>query len=197
MTRTLLVVLVLVLTFGVVSSEAGRIELAGDTEGLTCNIVDIAAGGVKVHIFLYDVVSVGAIQFAAPVPTCWEGATWVGDVSNYLNIGESQDHLGGGLSVAFGECLDGPIYVGYMAFIVQGKGEKCCELPIVKAQNDGYPQIDGPIIVVCPDDPNDIENYRVVAVTASAVINSDGACGCSPVVPVNETTWGRLKALYN
>jgi len=191
MTRVLLLALLLLSICDVTQSQAAsRITLTGDAQGLECSISDVSPGYVEVHIWAHDA-DLLAIQFAAPAPDCWKGATWVADhVPVGIYIGNSQDYLGSGLSVAFGVCVESPVYVGSISFNVQGRGGNCCEFPVLKAQNDGYPGIEGPIVVTCAD-PN-----HVAAVTASAFVNPTAQCACTASVPADDTTWGQIKAMY-
>jgi hypothetical protein len=170
------------------------VALLGDDEGVSCNIVDNAPGIVQVHMFVYGVDGLAAIQFAAPIPACWTGATWVADqiVPDYLVLGGTQETRYG-IAIAT-RCLDGgpnsPIYLGYMVVDTQGTAASCCEFPIEKA-NDLHPEVPGPIMVLCD------QITEVVGVFESGTINANPDCGeCLQIVPVEETTWGAVKALY-
>ena len=183
------------------SASAGEFMLSGDVGGLSCNIADDSPGLVNVHIFVYDVIDFTAAQFAAPVPECWTGATWISDnvAEGYLSIGDSQDAAGGGLSIAATDvvgCQDAPVYLGYIVINTTGEAVNCCAYPIVKAQGDLHPEFDGPIMVRCQEDMDDLYDE---AATVGGVVNSDGNCAFCPTspVPVEETSWGRVKALYN
>lgn len=173
------------------AQTGGTIALAGTPDGSSCSIADTGPGVVEVQVLVLDATGVAGIQFAAPRPDCWAGATWLYDtVPVGLTIGDTQDpELG--LSVAFGACLDAPILVGSMTFAVSGQAAPCCEYPVIKATGDLYPEINGPIVAVCP------MPLHVEGVTASALINPTPDCTCQQIVPVHESTWGAIKALYN
>jgi hypothetical protein len=54
-------------------------------------------------------------------------------------------------------------------------------------------------IVPAPNKPGvravDCAENSVIITGGQARVNPDGTCQCA--VPVNETTWGNIKALYN
>jgi hypothetical protein len=174
------------------SQTGGLISLTGTADGSVCSIIDTSPGSVEVHIIVFNVIGLNAIQFAAPKPNCWTGATWVSDnIPTPVTIGDTQDTVIG-LAIAWGGlCLDGPAYVGSMTFSTLGNAPPCCSYPILKATGDLHPEIDGPIAVLCSDP------QHVAGVTANAVINPESQCACVQPVPVEESTWGAIKALYN
>ena len=175
----------------------GRIALTGSADGTVCSVVDIASGIVEVHIFVFDVVGLTAIQFAAPKPACWSGATWIADnIDTPVIIGDTQDPIGG-LSIAWGNCtsdggggFDSPVHVGSMTFFTSGQAPPCCLYPVIKASGDLHPEVDGPIVVLCSD------MTEVAGIGVEAVINPQPECSCLTPVPIEETTWGAVKALY-
>jgi hypothetical protein len=184
------VALVCVLTCGSAWAQGtGVIALSATPDGTACGIVDVAAGFVDVHIVVLDVTDFSAIQFVAKKPDCWTDAVWVSEeINSLLWIGNTQDPVGG-MSAAWGDCLDGPIYVGSIRYMTSGGAPACCDYEITKATSDHYPEIPGPIIAVCPD-------FHIAGVTANAVINPQPECSCLQALAVEESTWGHVKALY-
>ena len=178
----------------------GRIALMGSADGTVCSIQDAAPGIVEVHIFVFDVVGLAAIQFAAPIPACWSGATWIGDtIDTQVVVGNTQDPVLG-VAIAWGDVapctseggggLNSPVHVGTMMFSASGQATPCCAYPIVKASGDLHPEVDGPIVVLCSN------MMEVAGVGVEAVINPEPNCSCLTPVPIEETTWGAVKALY-
>jgi len=146
-----------------------------------------------VHVVVFDVKNFDGIQFAAPKPDCWEGATYLEEESHgLLFIGDTQD-TDLGLSIVWGSCgsggLNGSIHVATIRYQTMGTAPPCCEYPILKAKGDLHPEIPGPIIVMC--DP-----LRLAGVTVSAVINPGPQCPCASPTPVETTTWSGIKAMY-
>jgi hypothetical protein len=171
-------------------SQSGKIALSGTPDGSDCSVIDTGPGVIQVHIVITDIDNVAGVQFWAPTPECWTGAVWMEDNIPYPTfIGDTQNDFWG-LTIGLGDCLNSPIYLGSMSFLTQGQGAPCCDYPILKANNDGYPEIEGPIIAVCP------EPLQVAGVTVDAIINPEPECACQLPVPVQETTWGAVKALY-
>lgn len=178
-------------------AQTSKIALSTTIDGTSCNIAD-KPGTVEVHVIVLDVDAFDGIQFAAPIPDCWTGATYLGEtVDGLLHIGNTQDPVGG-LSVVWGSCRSGgipaPVHIATITIQTTGKARHCCPYPILKATGDLHPEIPGPIIVVC--DPAEPYGLRLSGVTVDAVINPDATCECMSSVPVEETTWGAIKVLY-
>ena len=167
------------------AQPGGRIELFADAAGSDCNILD-TGGIVEVHIWHRDIVEVFTAQYRIPKPTCWLGATWISDVTNHLIIGDTQSPSG--WAPHYIECISGDIYVGKILFATTGDSFSCCQISVTKAV-DGHPEFDGPIGVDCAHELNDVG-------AGSAMINGDGSCPCMIPVPVEKSTWGRVKSLY-
>jgi hypothetical protein len=197
MGRMILVVIVCLFALYSLSKAqtVGEIRLFADIEGTECNIVDNSPGFVEVHMIVTGVAGFGGIQFSAPKPDCWIGATWVGDNIPFPTvIGDSQNNYEGGLSVAFGYlCNDGgatsPFYIGKISYLTQGEAQPCCVYSVRKADVDGHPEINSPLIVYCDITLGGIHS-------GYAIINADDTCACYRPVPTQDTTWGRVKVLY-
>ena len=173
-----------------VSSTAGSLVLAADAAGSQCAVADDEPGTVKIHMLVREATGVTAVQFAAPTPGCWSGATWLGDnIAFPVAIGDTHLTWEYGLAIGFGECLESTVYIGYMLFNTTGASSPCCEYPIIKATNDLHPEIPGPIMVDC-------EVTHVEALTGIAVVNVGSGCNCAQTVANHETTWGGVKEMF-
>lgn len=186
---------VLVLAPVGVSAEhtVGIVGLYSDVAGTDCRVADEREGMLEVHMVAQAVIGLNAIQFAAPIPACWTGATWVADQSPWvLVLGQTQDPVHG-ISMTFSRanCEASSVYLGKMLVSTQGSGPSCCEFPILKAQVDYHPEVPLPITVLCGD-----ETHVHGIAPVSAWINPDPSCDCLLTLPVEETSWGRLKSLY-
>lgn len=166
-----------------------RLELWADAAQSTCQISESPSGLTEVHMFLTGNMSVGGVDFfAVPVPSCWTGATWVGDVLEPgLDAGgsNSQDTIMG-MIIGWPGCRDLPVYLGKIVFATTGQALPCC-----------------PLEIVAPLDPNGPQSLECsspqrmwVVGTQGAFINGDDTCPCGPPVPVEDKTWGGIKALY-
>jgi len=163
-------------------------------------LVDNAPGMVEVHVVLDQITNANSIQFGAPVPDCWTGATWLADVPTWtLFLGDTQNDASGFVTGFLGEVggpecpgANGQIHVVKMLISVSGTGTTCCPYPIVKASADTYPEIPGPILT-----RNCGEQIEVHEMGRSlAYVNPDPSCDCMLAVPVQQETWGGIKALY-
>jgi hypothetical protein len=169
----------------------GRLVLASDAAGTDCRVVDTTPGTIEVHMVIQNVDGVAAVQFGAPKPDCWTGAVWVEDrIAFPVAIGDTQFNDPRGLSIGLGACMDSPVYLGSIVYSTQGEAIPCCPYKIVKVPTDLHPEIDGPIMVVCP------AMNSVVGLSSGAVINVDPECDCMSPLPVREATWGSVKSLF-
>jgi hypothetical protein len=174
------------------SQTKAKIALSTSVDGAECAIVD-AAGITEVHVVVLDVEGFDGIQFAAPKPDCWTGATYLDEeMHGLLSIGNTQD-TEFGLSVIWGACgdggLTGTVHVATIRYQTTGQAPPCCDYQILKVKWDNYPDIPGPIIVLC--DP-----LRIAGVTVDAVINPNPNCPCAAPTPVTPSTWSAIKAMY-
>jgi hypothetical protein len=162
------------------AAGGGSFGLFGDPGGTDCNVWDVVPS--VVIIYVVHVMHTGAIggQFSAPSPPCnlmiWLSDNWIMPVT----IGDSQT----GVSVGYGGCLAAPTLVLSMNFFAQGITPPCCTYPVLP--DPAAPS--GQIEVM------DCASNLLYATGGRAIINPTDNCGCN--VPVEETTWGRVKAMY-
>ena len=129
MRKTAFVVLLILLCRSPVFGQAGRIGLYTDMTGTQCGFADLAGDRT-----LYVVYTPGSIanstgaQFAAPIPPCYTGASWLGDdVAHPITIGDSQT----GVSVAYGSCLPGPVVIMAIRLYTPDAAASCCKYPVL------------------------------------------------------------------
>jgi hypothetical protein len=188
------VVILSCLSVGTAQGTA-KIMLYSDEIGTECNIIDNSPGVISIYMYAEHAEGVFGVQFRAPLPECWTGAVWLGDIVDVNKVPMGNTQIDMGLTVATvagGSCPDPEdqhhAFLGIMNFMVQGTGESCCVYPVLKAA-DLHPEFPGPIGVTC--------DSQLLGVEAGyAVINPDMSCQCTQPLPVEETTWGRIKALY-
>lgn len=171
------------------AGAGGRMALYADAGGTDCGIEDGAPGVVQIHMIYEGDQGAAAVAFAAPTPACWTGAVWVGDIIDagwLAGLGDTHDLQKGTLVNLLG-CYTGPVHLGLMSFVTQGKGQKCCRYEIIGSVNEG-----GPGVLDCA-------TTFVAIETGPALINPKGSCRCgddNALVAVDESTWGRVKSLY-
>jgi hypothetical protein len=162
--------------------EAGTISLYSDL-GLTSCEIDDNAGVVYVYVVHEYHPGASAIQFSAPVPSCWTGAVWLADTIQFpLTIGNTQD----GIAVSYGGCQAGRVHIASMLISTGGTGGECCEYLVLPDPVAPSGQIEGVDCAVSGTFPN----------SKSAVVNVNPSCPCGDLVSVETKTWGAVKALY-
>ncbi len=167
-----------------VAHAEDRIEFYADAAMIDCNIVDNAPQIVRVHMFHVGTGVSRGVVFSAPTPACWAGATWLGDIVD-APFGKGDATHPNGIIVLYGECMAPPGHIGYMNFAAYGQGLPCCEYapaPHVQAAEIR--------VTNC-----DTITFRA-ATGRRAIINGNASCPCVQPVPVSETTWGKVKSLY-
>jgi hypothetical protein len=111
------------------------------------------------------------------------GAIWLSDTPPFpILIGSSQT----GFAIGYGACLASPIHVMLINYFAQGTSQTCCEYPVLPDPNVPSGQIE---VVDCTQN-------LIFGSGATAVVNSDMTCPCGGLLKVEESTWGRIKAMY-
>lgn len=127
MVRWLLVFCVLIL---LPTATAGYtiIRTFADKDG-TVPFIEDTGGMISIYVVVNSFTPLMAVEFAAPVPGCFAGASWVSDTEVIgVAIGDSQN----GVSIGFGQCLSAPIHVLTVNIMTQGQTETCCLYPVVE-----------------------------------------------------------------
>jgi hypothetical protein len=156
-----------------------------DNMGTNCNIVTTAPGLKSVYVLHTRTDGATACQFSAPKPPCWTNAVYLSDTDLFpVTIGNSQT----GKSLGYGTCRVGTVYLIAINYFIQGApAQFCCPYPVLPD-----PQVPSGRIEIVNCDFITLYGYG-----ATAVVNPDASCPCeSPPVRVEESTWGRVKALY-
>ena len=177
MKRFLLIGVCLVFCASMASAQSGTIAVFSDANGTGCNWTDIAPALQPVYIF--HVFSAGATvsQWKLDAPATW---SHLGDNSPFaLVIGTSIDDC----SVSYGTCMTGSFLLMTVNFFGSGLEAPCTYFGIVAA-----PFKEGIQVIDCADG-------RAFPAGGQGIVNPDGTCQCD--VPVEDTTWGGIKALYN
>ena len=176
-----LALLLVSITFSATASIAqDKVELFVDEGRTVCSLSDNVPAVVSLHVFLTGPDNATLVGFKATLPDCWQGATWLADVTPYVSIGTSQ----GEMSVAFGQCLTPPVHAVEIQVATSGTSLPCCEVKILQP-------ISFPLqIVDC--------GFAEVNATAgqSVMVNPNASCPCTTPVATESSTWGRVKALY-
>jgi hypothetical protein len=169
------------LVFGL--AQADTIGLYADPSGTSCNIT-ATASLTFVYVVHVSPLGTSGCAFSAPKPSCWTGATWLGDQDPYCLIGCGDSQTG--KMVGYGSCLVGSIHVSTIMYLALGPSEPCCAYPVLPHPDSPGGQIE---VVDCDFNPGS-------AVGLMGMVNGSTACPCGYPVLVEETTWGSIKALY-
>jgi len=171
----------LVLAFAQVASHGDTIGLFNDPAGLSCNLTD-TYGLKNVYVVHFSPGGASASEFSVPKPACWTNAI-------YLSISVPWEYYGDpqtGMVMPYGTCRTGTTLVITVNFFMQGTSPACCLYPLLGSALAG-----GQVRSV------DCSNQPLPAVGLVATINGDATCPCGNPVSVEDTTWGRVKALYS
>jgi len=159
-------------------SNVGSIDIFSDANLTDCNITAPPAGVFPVWIAQTNVFDgTTAVQFALVTPSTMLN---VGEIASFfLTLGNTTT----GVSIAYGGCKTGTFLLLQINYLGQGATAPCELITVVRDPiKPGIQYID------CD------ENLIIVPQAGQARVNPDISCLCA--VPVHETTWGGIKALY-
>jgi hypothetical protein len=183
MRKTLVLSLALLLLAGVASAQTyGYIGIYADPMAINCNLTATIGSTMMAYVFHVGAPTRG-IEFEATEPAglmflAFTGATGV------LYIDTPPNGFAGGFSLADGSCLDSPHYYGMAIYTVIGMIDPCTIWHV-----GPHPVSGGPWAVDCA-------NVQHLAGEFDATINGDASCFCGQALPSEESSWGKIKALY-
>ena len=180
MKRLLLFTFGALLIAGLALGQAGSIMIFSYPAFSDCNINDYVPGLVTTYVV--HMYTTGAMASQWRIESPCNLMVYVGEVIAFATaIGNTQT----GISVAYGGCFVGPIHLATINWFAQGLTSPCCMMSAV--EDPGAPS--GLIEAV------DCAQFKVFPTGGQAIINGQiNECWCS--VPVQETTWGGVKAMY-
>jgi hypothetical protein len=156
---------------------AGAIAIYSDEGGTNCAFVDNGSL-VQVHFFHLNTNGATASQWKLDLG----GLPWthLGDTFNFATIiGTSVN----GVSIGYGGCYIAPIHLGVANFF-GSTAPACSPIRIVADPLALSGEIEG---VDC------VAN-KMFPTGGSGIVNPDPSCWCT--IPVQHTTWGAIKAMY-
>jgi hypothetical protein len=158
--------------------ESGAILLFSDPAYTSCSIVDVADEEYTVYIVHVDDNGVVGSQFNVANES---NLVYVGEDLMFIPIGMAN----GGVSIAYPECLSGEIFLGTITYQGTGMSPACAYLIIT------------PFFLAYEVEGINCSNQKVDPARGRLIVNPDETCQCISPVPVEETSWGRVKALYD
>jgi hypothetical protein len=184
MKKTLLLVVGMLLIASLASAQAGQIQLYADPGLVSCSLPD--AGVFHVYVYHINTSGATASQFSV-VPQGGATVSFLGSTSPFPLVTGSPPT---GIAVAYGSCLgaNGPFQILDLSYIGFGTSPVCSYLLVTDD-----PRADPPDIGVtdCMGTPNLLSGDG-----STATINADVSCPCVTPLPVEDSSWGKIKALY-
>ena len=189
MKSTLIFLVLVVCSDFAAAQHGGQLELWADELRSSCEIVESSSGITKIHMFHMGNITAASMEhFTVPVPQCWVGATWVADElapGLIVGMGNTQETLFG-MVISYGGCRDVPVYLGHISIATTGQSMQCCDLAVIPPSQ--HPQMTTlecatPVVV-----------WLVGA--RDAIVNATSECPCDATVPVQDSTWSLIKALF-
>jgi hypothetical protein len=177
---TMAVICVSSLAWG--QSQVGSIDIFADAAHTSCNINAPDSGLLQVFIYHTNVITgVTASAFSIDHPATF---IFLGEISPFtLKSGNSET----GVSFAYEQCKTGTFLLLTVTYSLGGPTPACELMTIVGDPNQTTGGVE---FSDCEPFPNRTSWEQA----GQARVNPDLTCMCS--VPVEETTWGGIKALY-
>ncbi|NIO28034.1 MAG: hypothetical protein GTO29_05715 [Candidatus Latescibacteria bacterium] len=178
MKRTLLVALCMVLAASVAVAQPGTIGIFSDLT-FTSNQLTDAGGPVFAYVAHINTSGSTGSRFMV-VQANLACMTYVGETSPFATVmGNSQT----GIEIAYGSCVVGSFEV--LTIEYAGCSSPACAALVVMPDTAATPE--AVLVTDCEVPPN-----LIVTSGGYAWINFDGTC----TVPIEDTSWGRIKTLY-
>ena len=163
-----------------VAQVGGNLAVYADPLALSCDLEDFAPMLCEYYVIHMLTPGVAGSQFK--IDTNHLGI-FLAETSPFpIVIGDSRN----GIVIGYGACFSGQIHILTMTYFCQGLTPRCGEMSVV-----GHPTANPPGLLAV-----DCSHQLVPAQGYTSYINNDGSCPCTSPIPVQETTWGGVKALY-
>ena len=185
MKKALLLVVGMMLLASLASAQVGTIQLYADPQLAACDLID--QGVFSVYVYHINTSGATASQFSV-VPRDGATVSFLGQSSPFpLTDGSAPT----GVAVAYGSCLgtNGPIELLTLTYVGAGTSPACSYLEVAEDPRAIPPDL---LVVDCllPTPLQLTGNSSILR------FNADGTCPCVVPVPVEDTSWGKIKALY-
>jgi hypothetical protein len=184
MRKMLLLSMVLLLASTLAFAQPpGSIGLFADPGATNCDVYDQVPG--LVIIYVVHVYTPGATAAQFMVVCAWGSLmTYLAETPTppYICIGNSQT----GVACAYGGCVPSPNVIMTLTFFGSGISAPCSYCQVMADPSATPPGI---YVTDCASPPNLLN-----ATGGDVVINPIPGCFCN--IPVEETSWGHIKNLY-
>ncbi len=176
-------------------AQLGALTLSADPSAQTCGISDETPGLLLIYVVHVYTPGATACQFKVREPSC-SGLTYLSEAvtAPYIKIGTCSGPNATGCAIAYGLCVPAPNMVLTIQYFAQGLTPNCCCMYMYPDPTANPPGI---YVTDCADPPNlfTTDGFGII-------INEDSSClgcrfdDCINPVPVENTTWGSIKALF-
>ena len=188
MKRFMLLSVGLLLVAGLAFAQGGSIGLFSTPAPVNCDVYDIP--GV-IMVYVVHVFSPGATaaQFIVNDVSWGNLMIFLAEAATppYIKIGTcTMSGGGGGCAIAFGMCVPSPNMMLTITYFAQGMTGPCSYIQVMADPSAMPPGI---YVTDCSSPP-----ILLNATGGDVVVNPDATCMCN--IPVEETTWGQIKSLY-
>jgi hypothetical protein len=185
MKKILLLTIAILCVSSLAFAQMGSIGVFADPAGTVCDLTDNLPGLYTVYIVhVYTTGATGA-QFGLEENHLM---TYIAETETppYLKIGTCGGPGGLGCAIAYGGCYASPNMILNIQYFAQALTPPCGWIRVIEDNT-----VTPPLLVAtdCSDPP------LLINVTGGmAYINNNGSCPCN--IPVEETSWGQIKSLY-
>ena len=160
----------------------GSIDVFSDPGYADCNFID-AGGPITAYVLVtHSVDGTTGATWMMDIPSAW---IFLGQTSPFVNIfGDALN----GITIGYAQCLTGNFLILTVSFIGDGLSPTCSHISIVPnpATSSGL------IEIVDCQLPFPLKH--VFDQLGQGIVNGNGSCNCN--VPIQQTTWGQIKSLY-
>jgi hypothetical protein len=177
-----LLTLLVAVTAGAAFGQAGYIGLYADATGVDCTVPDNGSGQVTVYVIHHAASGTTGSQWKIAASNGFD-MTYVDETMSFVAMGTTQS----GVSASYGSCLSSQILLGTVTYVSHGLSTPCSYLQVVPDPNASS----GAIEVM------DCSSQKNAGVGSRLYVNPNGSCPCGQVNPVEETDWGRIKAMFS
>jgi hypothetical protein len=187
MKRFVLLSIGLLLVASLAFAQTGSIGLFADPAALSCDVYDSGPGLVIVYVIHVYTPGATASQFI--VASMWGNAmTYLSEAvtAPYIKIGTCAGPGATGCAIAYGSCVGSPNMIMMIQYFASGLTPPCSYLQVMADPTATPPGI---YVTDCADPPN-----LLTATGGDVVINPIEGCFCN--IPVEDTSWGQIKSLY-
>ncbi|MFH1754816.1 MAG: hypothetical protein ABIA59_03855 [Candidatus Latescibacterota bacterium] len=185
MKKALLLAICLLTIASMAFAQAGSIGVYADPMATVCNLTDTAPG-LKL-VYVVHVASPGATAAQFSIDEV-HAMTYLAEAvtAPYIKIGTCAGPAGFGCAIAYGMCKASPNMIITLQYFASGLTAPCGYFRVVEDFSAGKTDV---LTTDCASPPN-----LLIATGGMAFINNNGSCPCD--VPVEETSWGQIKSLY-